>query len=109
MSHDLPTATETTPEGLKGLIDHIGSAAALGHLDPEFVRKLGKRIANEFQGMKASRESGSSELAGLEQSIETLLLAADRTYGARLTRSLQRLREHETPFAGRAPNANPPH
>lgn len=109
MSHDIPPATETTPEGLKGLIEHIGGAAAHGHLDPEFVRKLGKRIANEFQDMKASRQPGDSELAGLEQSIETLLLAADRTYGARLTRSLQRLRERETPFADREPNANQSH
>ncbi|RDK06535.1 hypothetical protein DN412_30735 [Cupriavidus lacunae] len=109
MPHEIPPATETTPEGLMGLIEHIGGAAARGHLDPEFVRKLGKRIANEFQDMKANRQPGDNELARLEQSIEALLLAADRTYGARLTRSLQRLREHELPFAGREPKANPPH
>ena len=99
MTDEVPPATETTPEGLKSLIEHIEGAAAQGHLDPEFVRKLGKRIANEFQEMKATRRPG--ELAGLEESIEALRLASDRTYGARLTRSLQRLREHEIPFAGR--------
>ncbi|MGH8786293.1 MAG: hypothetical protein ACREYA_14565 [Cupriavidus necator] len=109
MTHEIPSATETTPEGLKRLIEHIGGAAAQGHLDPEFVRKLGKRIANELQEMKATRLPGDRELAGLEDGIEALLLAADRKYGARLTRSLQKLREHEIPFAGGESNASQPH
>ncbi|SCU76988.1 conserved hypothetical protein [Cupriavidus necator] len=109
MTHEIPSATETTPEGLKSLIEHVGSAAARGQLDPEFVRKLGKRIGNELQVMKATRLPGDSELAGLEESIEALLLAVDRKYGARLTRSLQKLREHEIPFAGGESKASQPH
>lgn len=109
MTHDIPSATETTPEGLKSLIEHIGISAAHGDLDPEFVRKLVKRVANEFQQMKATRLPGDRELAGLEACIEALLLAADRKHGARLTRSLQKLREHEIPFAGGEPNGGPPH
>ncbi|WP_317922797.1 hypothetical protein [Cupriavidus sp. TA19] len=105
----MPSATETTPEGLKSLIEHIGVAAAQGTLDPEFVRKLVKRIANEFQEMKAARLPGDRELAGLEERIEALLLAADRKHGTRLTKSLQKLREHEIPFAGGEPNAGQSH
>ncbi|CAN7612274.1 hypothetical protein D9M68_63450 [compost metagenome] len=109
MTREIPSATETTPDGLKRLIEHIGDAAAQGHLDPEFVRKLAKRIANELQEMKATRLPGDHELAGLDDSIEALLLAADRKYGARLTRSLQRLREHEITIAGAESTAGQPH
>ncbi|XYI41305.1 hypothetical protein DAMDJJ_24515 [Cupriavidus necator] len=109
MTHEIPSATETTSEGLMRLIEHIGGAAAQGHLDPEFVRKLGKRIANELQQMKATRLPGDRELAGLDDGIEALLLAADRKHGARLTRSLQKLREHESPFPGGESNASQSH
>jgi len=73
------------------------------------VRKLAKRIANELQEMKATRVPGDRELAGLDDGIEALLLAADRKYGARLTRSLQKLREHEIPFTGAESNGGQPH
>ncbi|MNN79333.1 hypothetical protein D3C81_1959640 [compost metagenome] len=44
--------------------------------------------------MKAARP-GDAGLAGVESGIEALLLAADSEHGARLTKSLQRLREIE--------------
>ncbi|MDQ0138536.1 hypothetical protein [Cupriavidus necator] len=103
MNETLP-ATETTAEGLRSLIEHIEEAGTHGQLDPKFVRKLAKRIANEFQDMRATMPPGDSELAGLEERIEILLLAADRSCGARLTKSLQKLREHEVPFAGSEPD-----
>ncbi|MNT75885.1 hypothetical protein D3C72_2148290 [compost metagenome] len=76
------------------MIDHVRHAAGQGDLDPEFVRKLAKRIGKEFQEMKAARP-GDAGLAGVESGIEALLLAADSEHGARLTKSLQRLREIE--------------
>ncbi|MNY81321.1 hypothetical protein D3C86_2228250 [compost metagenome] len=59
--------------------------------------------------MKATRLPGDRELAGLDDGIEALLLAADRKHGARLTRSLQKLREHESPFPGGESNASQSH
>ncbi|QBY53263.1 hypothetical protein [Cupriavidus oxalaticus] len=94
MTQEISYASETTPEGLARLIEHIRHAVGQGDLDPEFVHKLAKRICKEFQEMKAARP-GATELADLESSIETLLLAADSGHGARLTRSLQKLRETE--------------
>ncbi|WP_042877533.1 hypothetical protein [Cupriavidus necator] len=103
MTHEMPPFTETTPAGLRSLIDHIEAAAAAG-LDPEFVRKLGKRIAKELEEMKATKLCSDSELAGLEASVVALTHAADSKDGARLTRSLQRLREHEGPAGEGKPN-----
>ncbi|WP_454738519.1 hypothetical protein [Cupriavidus necator] len=104
MTHELPSATETTPAGLRSLIDHIESAAAGGHLDPEFVRKLGKRMAKELEQIIATGLRSESELAGLHASVEALIHAADLKNGARLTRSLQRLREHEISPGEAKPN-----
>lgn len=104
MTHEMPPFTETTPAGLRSLIDHIEAAAAAGHLDPEFVRKLGKRIAKELEEMKATKLRSDSELAGLEASVAALTHAADSKDGARLTRSLQRLREHEGSAGEGKPN-----
>lgn len=94
MTQEIPYASETTPEGLARLIEHIGHAADQGDLDPEFVRKLAKRIGKELQEMKTG-SPGDAGLANLESRIEALLLAADSEHGARLTKSLQRLRETE--------------
>ncbi|QEZ48489.1 hypothetical protein [Cupriavidus oxalaticus] len=102
MTPELPYASETTPEGLARLIEHIRHAAGQGDLDPVFVRKLAKRIGKEFQEMKAARP-GDAGLAGLESGIEALLLAADSGHGARLTKSLQRLRENEGASGGASP------
>ncbi|WP_232232333.1 MULTISPECIES: hypothetical protein [unclassified Cupriavidus] len=99
MTQEMPYASETTSEGLARLIEHIRHAAVQGDLDPEFVRKLAKRISKEFQEMKAGRP-GDAGLAGLESCIEALLLAADSGHGARLTKSLQRLRENEAAGGG---------
>ncbi|MFJ4289402.1 hypothetical protein ACIP1U_06350 [Cupriavidus sp. NPDC089707] len=99
MTQEMPYASETTPEGLEKLIEHIRQAAVQGDLDPDFVHKLAKRIGKEFQGMRAARP-GDAGLAGLESSIEALLLAADSGHGARLTKSWQRLRENEGASGG---------
>ncbi|MDK2655430.1 hypothetical protein [Cupriavidus consociatus] len=76
------------------MIEHIRHAVEQGDLDPDFVHKLAKRICKEFQEMKLARP-GETDLAGLESRIEALLLAADSGHGARLTKSLQKLRENE--------------
>ncbi|WP_354685191.1 hypothetical protein [Cupriavidus necator] len=104
MPQEMQSATETTPAGLKSLIDHIEEAATSGQLDPEFVRKLGKRIARELEEMIATTQCSESELGGLQASIEALVRAADLKEGARLTRSLQRLRGREVSAGGGKPS-----
>lgn len=105
MTQEPTYASETTPEGLARLIAHIRHAAEHGDLDPEFVRKLTKRIGKELQEMRAARP-GDAELAGLDSSVEALLLAADSEHGARLTKCLQRLRENDGGMSGARPTPN---
>ncbi len=46
--------TETTPEGLAALVYHLAHGASQGQLDPEFVRKLAKRVGKELEAMEAA-------------------------------------------------------
>lgn len=95
MKHHPTAATETTPDGLASLIYHIAHGASQGQLDPEFVRKLSKRVDKEFDALKEAQELSAIDAQNLDRAIETLRNTADAEEGALLTRSLERLRAED--------------
>lgn len=96
MNPETVAVTETTPEGLTALTSHIANAAAQGQLDPEFVRKLCKRIGKELELMQAAGMLSQPALAGLEEAVQALRCTADHEESAMLTRALRRLREEDS-------------
>ncbi|WP_019450624.1 hypothetical protein [Cupriavidus sp. BIS7] len=95
MKRDAVAVTETTPEGLAALIYHIAHGASQGQLDPEFVRKLGKRVDKELEAMEATDRLTVADKEQLLHAVQTLHRTADVEEGARLTRALERLRKHD--------------
>jgi len=95
MNRDAAAVTETTPEGLAALIYHIAHGASQGQLDPEFVRKLGKRVDKELEAMEAAEQLTAADKEQLLQAVQTLQRTADVQEGARLTRALDRLRKRD--------------
>jgi len=95
MKRDAVAVTETTPEGLAALIYHIAHGASQGQLDPEFVRKLGKRVDKELEAMEAAEHLTAADKEQLLHAVQTLQRTADVQEGARLTRALDRLRKHD--------------
>jgi len=87
--------TETTPEGLAALIYHIAHGASQGQLDPEFVRKLGKRVGKELEAMEAGDMLAPHDKTQLQQAIQTLHSTTDAEEGALLTKALDRLRAED--------------
>lgn len=85
-------ATETTPDGLAALIYHIAHGASQGQLDPEFVRKLCKRVDKEIEAMEDGDKLAAPERERLHHAVQTLRNTADAEEGALLTRALERLR-----------------
>jgi hypothetical protein len=84
--------TETTAAGLAALTRHIAKATAKGELDPEFVRKLGKRIAKEYEVMLESGAMDSEEAAELLAAMDFLGGTAVAGEGKLLSKALLRLR-----------------
>lgn len=84
--------TETTPEGLIRLIHHITHAASHGLLDPEFVRKLGKRVEKEAELLKSSASLDMSQAGTLDEALIRLASVICASEGALLTRAVNRLR-----------------
>ena len=95
MKRDAVAVTETTPEGLAALIYHIAHSASQGQLDPEFVRKLGKRVDKELEAMEAVGKMNATDKKQLLHAVQTLHTTTDVEEGARLTRALERLRDHD--------------
>jgi len=95
MKRDTIAVTETTPEGLAALIYHIAHGASQGQLDPEFVRKLGKRVDKELEAMEAGNRLTPPDKERLLHAVQTLHRTTDVEEGARLTRALERLRKHD--------------
>ncbi|GAA0837130.1 MAG: hypothetical protein CL858_15610 [Cupriavidus sp.] len=93
--------TETTPEGLTALMYHIAHGAAQGQLDPEFVRKLSKRIDKELDLLDAAERISAPDKERLHHAAQMLHTTTDAEEGALLTRALERLR------SGDASNAQP--
>lgn len=84
--------TETTPEGLTALIYHIAHGASQGQLDPEFVRKLSKRVDKELEAMEQAERLTAPDKERLHHAVQALHSTVDEEEGARLTRALERLR-----------------
>lgn len=84
--------TETSAAGLAALTRHIAKATAKGDLDPEFVRKLGKRIAKEYEVMLEAGAMNSEEAAELLSAMEFLGGTAVAGEGKLLSKALLRLR-----------------
>lgn len=101
MKRNPPASTETTADGLAALIYHIAHGASQGQLDPEFVRKLTKRVDKELEAMETARHLSRPDRDRLHHAIETLHATVDAEEGAMLTRSLERLRASDN---GAAPN-----
>ena len=99
MKRDAVAVTETTPEGLTALIYHIAHSASQGQLDPEFVRKLGKRVDKELETMEAADRLTAQDKEQLLHAVQALHRTADVEEGARLTRALERLRDHDAQAA----------
>jgi hypothetical protein len=95
MKREAVAVTETTPEGLTALIYHIAHGASQGQLDPEFVRKLGKRVDKELEAMQATERLTAADREQLLHAVQTLHKTTDVEEGARLTRALERLRSHD--------------
>jgi hypothetical protein len=93
--------TETTPEGLAALVYHLAHGASQGQLDPEFVRKLAKRVGKELEAMEAADMLSPHDKTQLHQAINTLCHTAEAEEGAMLTKALERLRAED------ATNARP--
>lgn len=92
MKRDPAVATETTAEGLAALIYHIAHGASQGQLDPEFVRKLCKRVDKEIEAMEDTAKLAAPDRDRLHHAVQTLRATADAEEGALLTRALERLR-----------------
>lgn len=97
MKRDPHVATETTAEGLASLIYHIAHGASQGQLDPEFVRKLCKRVDKELEAMEETDRLGEPDRDRLHHAVQTLRATADAEEGALLTRALERLRSGDVP------------
>lgn len=102
MKHHAIAVTETTPEGLTALIYHIAHGAAQGHLDPEFVRKLCKRIDKELEVLESADQLTEPDRESLRHAAQTLHNTADAEEGALLTRALERLRSTDAETNGAA-------
>ena len=92
MKRDPHVATDTTAEGLASLIYHIAHGASQGQLDPEFVRKLSKRVDKEIEAMEDTDKLTDTDRDRLHHAVQTLHATADAEEGALLTRALERLR-----------------
>lgn len=88
-------ATETTPEGLAALVYHLAHGASQGQLDPEFVRKLAKRVGKELEAMEEADILSPMDKSRLQDAIKTLRRTADAEEGAMLTKALERLRAED--------------
>ncbi|SDD92008.1 hypothetical protein SAMN05216345_12161 [Cupriavidus sp. YR651] len=87
--------TETTPEGLTALIYHIAHGASQGQLDPEFVRKLGKRVNRELEAMEEADQLNEEDKRQLHDAVQVLHATTDAEEGALLTKALERLRAED--------------
>lgn len=92
MKRQSTAVTETTPEGLIALIYHIAHGASQGQLDPEFVRKLCKRVDKELEAMEAAEKLAAPDRERLHHAVQSLHGTVDAEEGALLTRALERLR-----------------
>ncbi|GJG98027.1 hypothetical protein [Cupriavidus pauculus] len=106
MKRDQSVPTVTTPEGLASLIYHIAHGASQGQLDPEFVRKLCKRVDKEIEALEDTDTLAAPERERLHHAVQTLRTTADTEEGALLTRALERLRTVDAQAARQAPGAS---
>lgn len=96
MKRETHAATETTPDGLSALIYHIAHGASQGQLDPEFVRKLSKRVDKELEAMEERDQLAAPDRERLHQAVQALHGTANAEEGALLTKALKRLRSVES-------------
>lgn len=85
-------STETTTVGLAALVRYIAGASRRGELDPEFVRKLCKRIGKEYEVLLETGRMRSEDEAELLVALEALQGAAVDGESKLLAKALRRLR-----------------
>ncbi|AZG16652.1 MULTISPECIES: hypothetical protein [Cupriavidus] len=103
MKRHTHVVTETTADGLAALLYHIAHGASQGQLDPEFVRKLCKRVDKEIEAMEDADKLTAPDRERLQHAVSTLRNTADAEEGALLTRALERLRSVDGQAARSAP------
>ncbi len=89
----VPAATITTAPGLIALLDHIANATAQGDLDPEFARKLGKRVRKEADALIADQAFSNAHGTQIKAALATLEEAVSDGQGGLLGKAVKRLRD----------------
>ncbi len=91
-TEDAVPATTTAP-GLIALLDHIANATAQGQLDPEFARKLGKRVRKEADALIEDQAYSSAHGTQIRAALATLEEAVSDSEGGLLGKAVKRLRD----------------
>ncbi|MBB1631829.1 MULTISPECIES: hypothetical protein [Cupriavidus] len=91
-TEDAVPATTTAP-GLIALLDHIANATAQGQLDPEFARKLGKRVRKEADALIEDQAYSNAHGTQIRAALATLEEAVSDSEGGLLGKAVKRLRD----------------
>ncbi|MDF3837169.1 hypothetical protein P3W85_30060 [Cupriavidus basilensis] len=93
------TQTVTTPEGLTALLQHLVHVTSQGQLDPELVRKLGKRLIKEAEVLTQAGGLNDDQLSDLDEALARLDQMINYSGGCLLSKAASRLRETDTSSA----------